>query len=254
MPDHVYAYRGDTATWLSEPAGRGPVMSTGRSRAFLKTLVACGCNDRQTRRRRPPTVGPSPRTNPPNTTTWAVAAWAGPRSCLGGWKWKAPAARCKSHPSTFWRSVGKKMRLCPALNWSKPRIRSAGPHWTRPVLTRSSASPGRDLWLLPSRWATGRKKCLVQIPDRMQPADVVEFQLLKPEENTMRRNKTALQYFVMISVLLSAVVVVSEKAFAADTPPDVFEQNKRLGRGGILATFCIDSKHGIRKGKWSTLI
>ena len=39
VPDHVYAYRGDTATWLSEPAGGGPVLSTGRSRAFLKTLL-----------------------------------------------------------------------------------------------------------------------------------------------------------------------------------------------------------------------
>jgi hypothetical protein len=39
VPDHVHAYQGDTATWLSEPAGKGPVLSTGRSRAFLKTLL-----------------------------------------------------------------------------------------------------------------------------------------------------------------------------------------------------------------------
>ena len=39
VPDHVYAYDGDTAIWLSEPAGPGPVLSTGRSRAFLKTLL-----------------------------------------------------------------------------------------------------------------------------------------------------------------------------------------------------------------------
>lgn len=39
VPDHVYAYQGDTASWLSEPAGRGPVLSTGRSRAFLKTVL-----------------------------------------------------------------------------------------------------------------------------------------------------------------------------------------------------------------------
>jgi endoglucanase len=69
---------------------------------------------------------------------------------------------------------------------------------------------------------------------RPQRADVVEFQLLKPEENTMRRDKAALQYVVTVSVLLSAVFVASEKANAADTPPDVFEQNKRLGRGGNL--------------------
>ena len=39
MPGHVCSYQGDTATWLSEPAGTGPVLSTGRSRAFLKTLL-----------------------------------------------------------------------------------------------------------------------------------------------------------------------------------------------------------------------
>ena len=39
VPDHVYAYQCDTASWLSEPAGRGPVLSTGRSRAFLKTVL-----------------------------------------------------------------------------------------------------------------------------------------------------------------------------------------------------------------------
>ena len=38
-PNHVYAYRGDTATWFSDPAGEKPVLSIGRSRAFLKTLL-----------------------------------------------------------------------------------------------------------------------------------------------------------------------------------------------------------------------
>ena len=38
-PDHVWSYHGDTATWLSSPAGEEPVLSHGRSRAFLKTLL-----------------------------------------------------------------------------------------------------------------------------------------------------------------------------------------------------------------------
>jgi len=37
--DHVYSYNGNTATWLSDPAGLENVLSTGRSRAFLKTLL-----------------------------------------------------------------------------------------------------------------------------------------------------------------------------------------------------------------------
>lgn len=39
VPNHVYAYRGNMATWTSAPAGPGPVLSSGRSRAFLKTLL-----------------------------------------------------------------------------------------------------------------------------------------------------------------------------------------------------------------------
>lgn len=39
VPGHVVAYRGGTATWLSDPAGSRRVLSTGRSRAFLKTLL-----------------------------------------------------------------------------------------------------------------------------------------------------------------------------------------------------------------------
>jgi len=39
VPGHVYSYNGGTATWLSDPAGLEDVISTGRSRAFLKTLL-----------------------------------------------------------------------------------------------------------------------------------------------------------------------------------------------------------------------
>ncbi|MFH1069486.1 MAG: hypothetical protein V1794_07670 [Candidatus Glassbacteria bacterium] len=39
VPGHVFSYNGDTATWLSDPAGLGEVKSTGRSRAFLRTLL-----------------------------------------------------------------------------------------------------------------------------------------------------------------------------------------------------------------------
>jgi len=39
VPGHVHTYRGDTATWLSDPAGENQVLSTGRSRAFLKVLL-----------------------------------------------------------------------------------------------------------------------------------------------------------------------------------------------------------------------
>ncbi|MFC1614840.1 hypothetical protein ACFL5K_06035, partial [Gemmatimonadota bacterium] len=39
VPGHVCSYNGATATWLSDPAGLDNVMSTGRSRAFLKTLL-----------------------------------------------------------------------------------------------------------------------------------------------------------------------------------------------------------------------
>jgi len=38
-PEHVFSYNGSTATWLSDPAGLGDVLSQGRSRAFLKTLL-----------------------------------------------------------------------------------------------------------------------------------------------------------------------------------------------------------------------
>jgi len=36
---HVFSYDGSTATWLSDPAGEEDVLSSGRSRAFLKTLL-----------------------------------------------------------------------------------------------------------------------------------------------------------------------------------------------------------------------
>ncbi|MEA2062727.1 MAG: hypothetical protein U9P14_03420, partial [Gemmatimonadota bacterium] len=40
---HVYSYTDtDYATWLSDPAGFGDVLSTGRSRAFLKTVLPAG--------------------------------------------------------------------------------------------------------------------------------------------------------------------------------------------------------------------
>jgi len=40
--DHVFSYTGDTATWLSNPAGEENVISSGKSRAFLKTLLPKG--------------------------------------------------------------------------------------------------------------------------------------------------------------------------------------------------------------------
>jgi hypothetical protein len=42
VPGHVCAYQGDTASWLSHPAEKDPELSTGRSRAFLKTLLPAG--------------------------------------------------------------------------------------------------------------------------------------------------------------------------------------------------------------------
>jgi len=39
IPGHVYSYRGNIATWLSDPAGEEGVLSKGRARAFLKTLL-----------------------------------------------------------------------------------------------------------------------------------------------------------------------------------------------------------------------
>lgn len=38
-PEHVFTYNGDTATWLSDHAGEENVLSTGKARAFLKTLL-----------------------------------------------------------------------------------------------------------------------------------------------------------------------------------------------------------------------
>ena len=159
-------YQGDTATWLSEPAGRGPVLSTGRSRAFLKTLLP-------------------------------AAATIVKRGGEGHQLWGHP-----HEPSAQYNHVGSRSLRPPIVPW---RLEVEGPggemkdeflhvlevgeeedaamsrvelvedrgsgrqsHWTRPEPTRSSASPGRDLWPLPSRSATGRKKCLVQIPDRMR--------------------------------------------------------------------------------------
>jgi hypothetical protein len=39
VPGHVSRHDGDTATWLSDPAKQGRVLSNGRSRAFLRTLL-----------------------------------------------------------------------------------------------------------------------------------------------------------------------------------------------------------------------
>jgi hypothetical protein len=41
-PNHVFAYTGDTATWLSSSAEFHPLLSRGVSRAFLKTLLPAG--------------------------------------------------------------------------------------------------------------------------------------------------------------------------------------------------------------------
>ncbi len=38
-PGHLFSYRGNYATWLSDPAGEENVLSTGRARAFLTTLL-----------------------------------------------------------------------------------------------------------------------------------------------------------------------------------------------------------------------
>ncbi len=38
-PGHVFTYNGNTATWLSDPAGEKNVLSTGRARAFFTTLL-----------------------------------------------------------------------------------------------------------------------------------------------------------------------------------------------------------------------
>jgi hypothetical protein len=39
VPDRVIRYHGDTAAWLSDPAGDTNLLSTGRSRAILRTLA-----------------------------------------------------------------------------------------------------------------------------------------------------------------------------------------------------------------------
>ena len=41
-PSHVFSYTGNTATWLSDPAGEEDVLSTGKARAFMTTLVPEG--------------------------------------------------------------------------------------------------------------------------------------------------------------------------------------------------------------------
>jgi hypothetical protein len=38
VPDHVIEYDGDTASWLSDPAGDRDLVSSGRSRMVLKTI------------------------------------------------------------------------------------------------------------------------------------------------------------------------------------------------------------------------
>lgn len=39
VPDHVFSYRGNRATWLSDHAGLVDVQSSGRARAYLSTLL-----------------------------------------------------------------------------------------------------------------------------------------------------------------------------------------------------------------------
>ena len=39
VPDHVFSYCGNQATWLSDAAGLEDVLSNGKSKAFLKTLL-----------------------------------------------------------------------------------------------------------------------------------------------------------------------------------------------------------------------
>lgn len=38
-PDHVFSYKGNSATWLSDPAGEENVLSTGKAKAFFTTLL-----------------------------------------------------------------------------------------------------------------------------------------------------------------------------------------------------------------------
>jgi len=42
VPGHVFSYNGNAATWVSDAAGEKDVLSSGRSRAFLKTLLPAG--------------------------------------------------------------------------------------------------------------------------------------------------------------------------------------------------------------------
>lgn len=43
VPGHVFSYEGaGVSTWLSDPAGEEPVLSTGKARVFLKTLLPRG--------------------------------------------------------------------------------------------------------------------------------------------------------------------------------------------------------------------
>ena len=70
----------------------------------------------------------------------------------------------------------------------------------------------------------------------------------------MRRDKTALQYVVTVFVLLSTVFLASEEQTQLIVRPMFSNRTTVSAEGEILATFCIDSKHGIRIGKWSILI
>jgi len=42
VPGHVFSYTGNTATWLSDPAGEEGLLSSGKSRAFMTTLLPEG--------------------------------------------------------------------------------------------------------------------------------------------------------------------------------------------------------------------
>jgi len=41
-PGHVFSYDGNTATWLSDPSGEDRVLSSGTTRAFLRTVAPVG--------------------------------------------------------------------------------------------------------------------------------------------------------------------------------------------------------------------
>ena len=70
-PHRAAGQDGNRLTWLSLPEADGDktVLSHGRSRMFLHTLLPAKRRDRPARRAGPGGLGPSARTRPPNTTT-----------------------------------------------------------------------------------------------------------------------------------------------------------------------------------------